>query len=706
MGVVQMPKKKNNSVKYNVCYNEDIAKFCKYGESFVKEILVDGYGYADIFQKYREYPLSSKKIEGFQKLSEERKFYQKNPVRFIEDFFNIQLLDSQAYLMQSAWITPKVLIVASRAYGKSLWISIFAMVKQMLSTDPWRCYIASGSSQQSATTFKKLEDIANDRIGSMKGSTGKIFKNEVVINNAVGDGFSHNPSGFEYKLYNDCLTKTLNSNIDRMRGLRAECVMFDEGGFLASDLIQVYSAFTAVDSSFTTGFDENGKPIDIVRLMAMPKSIPNQTISVSSASSDDTEFYRMFREYSKQMICGNKNYFVALIDCNLVMKPTIHNIPTSPMLSREQIDSQLRTNPEKARREYLCEFTTDAGVNACFKRGVITRNEVSRKPVWVNPDNTRKYIIAYDPARSRDNSVISVGEVYDSPLPNGEYEKKMRIVNCINLIDIGKKLKKPMQTPSQVDFLRQLILDYNGGADNYDNIIGVYIDAGSGGAGVNIADYLMQDWVSKDGMFHRGLIDKVYSADYVKKYPDAVDKIHLISPVGFKSIMFEAAIELTNQDKIEFTAPYDNKGYITTFEIDMELVNKKKKEIRQECKKKNLSEEETDAKVREELDKLQSVNSTVEKLDWQEEMSLLNIDAMKEELVNFVRKKHDSGKDSFDLVPEKANKMHDDRAYTYVLLCYGLMNIRRNMLMEKPKETSSLVEKFKIRRGSFRGRKI
>jgi len=27
-----------------------------------------------------------------------------------------------------------------------------------------------------------------------------------------------------------------------------------------------------------------------------------------------------------------------------------------------------------------------------------------------------------------------------------------------------------------------------------------------------------------------------------------------------------------------------------------------------------------------------------------------------------VRKHRDSGKDSFDLTPEKANKMHDDRA--------------------------------------------
>ena len=90
----------------------------------------------------------------------------------------------------------------------------------------------------------------------------------------------------------------------------------------------------------------------------------------------------------------------------------------------------------------------------------------------------------------------------------------MRIVNVMNLLDVGKKIKSPMRTPDQVKYLKKVILDYNAGADGYDNIIGVYIDAGSGGSGVNIADYLMEDWVDDAGITHRGLIDKVYSEEY------------------------------------------------------------------------------------------------------------------------------------------------------------------------------------------------
>ena len=74
------------------------------------------------------------------------------------------------------------------------------------------------------------------------------------------------------------------------------------------------------------------------------------------------------------------------------------------------------------------------------------------------------------------------------------------------------------------------------------------------------------------------------------------------------------------------------------------------------------------------------------------------MDALKEELVNIVRKKRDSGKDSFELTPEKANKMHDDRAYTCCLASYALMNERRkNIISRKRKPTNNLVDLLPIK---------
>ena len=258
-----------------------------------------------------------------------------------------------------------------------------------------------------------------------------------------------------------------------------------------------------------------------------------------------------------------------------------------------------------------------------------------------------------------------------------------------------------MQTPDQIEYLKKVILDYNGGAEAYGNIVGIYIDAGSGGGGVNIADYLMPNWTDSAGIVHRGLIDKEYSAEYVKKFPDAVDKVHLMSPSAFKSEMYEAMIELMNQDKISFTAPYDNKGYLTIFDVDEEKLNKAKESIIKELKKQKLNEKEFEAKLNDELGKIQSVNTKMIKLDWQDEIALANMDALKEELVNMVRKKRESGKDSFELTPEKANKLHDDRAYTACMASFALMCERRKSITQRKRQsnTADLVSRLPIRQG-------
>lgn len=144
---------------------------------------------------------------------------------------------------------------------------------------------------------------------------------------------------------------------------------------------------------------------------------------------------------------GNPDYCVLHMDCELAFNPTLHGKVIAPLLSRSTVESEMRTNPEKARREYYCQFTTEAGADAIIKRGVITRNEETRKPVHANESGNNKYVLCYDPARIRDNSVVLVGEIYNSPTPDGKKEKKAKIVNLVNLLDVGKKIKSPMQTP-------------------------------------------------------------------------------------------------------------------------------------------------------------------------------------------------------------------------------------------------------------------
>ena len=115
---------------------------------------------------------------------------------------------------------------------------------------------------------------------------------------------------------------------------------------------------------------------------------------------------------------------------------------------------------------------------------------------------------------------------------------------------------------------------------------------------------------------------------------------------------------MVDQNIISFTDDYDGKGYLTIFEKDEAQFEKDKKRIEEKLKKKNLSDEQYNQKLSKELDKVTSLSSKVVKLDKEQEAALINIDALKEELINIVRRKRDSGKDSFELVSEKANRMH------------------------------------------------
>lgn len=649
-----------------------------------------------IFVKPTEEIISQRKMEGMQKLSEIKQWGLRNPTKFMERFIGVDLLDVQTYTFMNSWDKMYALWLCTRNYGKSTLLALYYMTRGMLLNN-CRCYICAGTSDQSIETFEKIVSIAKNEIESFTGLTD-VFRNEVVINMTNNDGFIRNPAGFTYRLYNGSFVKTLNSNVNAKRGKRAEAVCFDESGFLDEEVFQVIEPYTAQDKNFKMGGSVN--------VTTLPKELPNQLLYTSSASTTDSYFYKKYKEYSKAMIWGSKDHFVADINCEIMFNATYRGkIYPASLLTKEKVDNAMRENKEKALREYYNIFTSDGGADAIFKRSMIVKNSTIRPPIMFNDTKDRLFALAYDPARSMDNSFVLVGEYYKDSSDNW----RMRIANGINFMDLSKKNKTPMRTPEQVKKLKQLILDYNGdGVDDYTNISNIFIDAGSGGAGVNIADYLMEDWYEEghegeQKYLHRGLIDKEQSSDYVKKFPNAVDKIKLLPPTMYKSIIYEAAIEMMRLDLIDFTAEYDNKGYLTMLDIDEKEMAKAKKDLIAKYKDKSMSNGELDRLVEEELQERNLASTKIYKLSPDEELGLVQIDSLKEEMVNMVRKKRESGKDGFELSTEKQNKLHDDRSYCFSMLCYGLSELRREHIKNKKRpKKENIAAAMPIRKGVVR----
>lgn len=522
-------------------------------------------------------------------------------------------------------------------------------------------YLLASDGSQSKELFSKIEKITKREISSFTGLTD-IFYNELVKSTANTDGFTHNPNSFEYKLFNGSKVNTLNSVPDNVRSKRSNCNFYDEAGYIPDELFVATEPFTTQNTNFSLGGD--------VDVTTRPIQFPNQLIYASSASSIDTYFYKKYREFSKRMFLGDKRYFVADIKDEVVMNATYNGkLYPVALLTQETIDNAMRENPEKANREYKNIFSKEGGDNQIIKRATIIRNSEVRVPVLYNDTGKRKFVIVYDPARSYDNSVSMVGEI----ILDNNVGYKMQICNGVSFVDVAKKKKTPMRTPEQIDFLKQMILDYNGkNAADYENIEAVMIDAGAGGGGVNIADYLMEDWIDSQGIKHKGLIDKIESADYISKFPNAVDKVKLMSPQKYKKEMFDALIEMMNLDLMSFTHDYDMKGYLTLFD---------NVEIEVEDEKKNKNKE------------IQS-NQRLYKLSFDEELALKNIDLAKEELVNIYRFDGTNGNYRYDLSPDKARKMNDDRAYCMAMLAWYLQQLRRKHITGKKNNSDIDISKL------------
>jgi hypothetical protein len=518
-------------------------------------------------------------------------------------------------------------------------------------------YILSNVSAQSQDTFMKIEKIAKKEINSFTGLTD-FFMGELVKSAANTDGFTHAQSGFNYKLYNGSAVTSLSGDINNNRGKRSSLNVYDESGWTEEEYVVATTPFLLQNSTFRLGGD--------VDVDTFPKQVPNQRLFISSASSTDSYFYTLYKDYSKRMLLGDKDYFVCDINCEIMFNPFVDGkiYPVS-LIERNEVDAEMRKNKEKALREFYNKFSVDGGDNQVFKRATVIRNSHTRLPIINNTSSEkRRFVLAYDPAHHYDNSVCIVGEIIEDE----EVGPRMEIVNGVSFVDIGKKKKTPMRTPEQMEALKKMILAYNGQQKaDYENIECLMIDSGAGGHGTTYSDYFMDDWVDTKGNHHKGLIDKEENKEYVSRFPNAVEKLKLMSPQKFKREMYDALLEMLNLDLISFTSEYDGKGSI--------LIPK--------STGKEVEVEDEQGKVKKENE----VKFVEAKLDFEQQLALKNIDLAKEELANIYRHKGTNGNYRYDLSTEKEGKMHDDRAYCLAMLGWYLQHVRRESITKKKKET-------------------
>ena len=552
---------------------------------------------------------------------------RRNPVGFIEKIFGITLMDYQRWLVSESWTKEYVVWACSRNAGKSFLVGIFVQARTLL-FPKLQTQIISENWQTSNDTFKKMEDIATNNIKTIV-ETNTVFIDELKKTKSDSDGFTHDfKTGNHCELLNGSKINAIAGASRSARGRRSNVNVYDEAGFITPATFDLSEPYMSQDASFKLGgsFDPEVYPPDI----------PNIRLYIGSASDTSSYFYGKYREGTKQMLAGNDKYFVADISCEIPKAPTVNGIPVTPLLSQVEIDRKMRENEIAANREYYNIFDSFNLEDCVVSRSDIFSNTEVFVPATIWGGTKHKYLISYDPASKVDNAPVLVMDIF----LNDESRICGRCVHMENLVvTYGDGSKRPMRIDEQVGRLREMLWEYNGrdSAVPYDNVT-ILLDAGSGGQASSICQELAKDWTDKQGRTHPGIFDEnnEYSVRWAESYPHAIKgALKMVEPRKYRNALFEAAKLLVPQGAIKFP-PACPKHDVLVFDDGSER-----------------------------------------KLSKAEQASLIQMDLMKEEIVAMVRSKSPTtGAITYQLPPEKRNKMHDDRNYCFVLCCWEIKNLR------------------------------
>lgn len=506
-----------------------------------------------------------------------------------------------------------------------------------------KTYIMSVTGNQSQETFKKMEDLAMGQIASVSGSTS-VFLNELVKQNSGASGFVHDKNSYSCELYNGSEVHSLNSVAKNIVGIRSNLNFYDEAGKIERDFFALTKPFTTQDTNFIAG---KGINVD-----CYPLQFPNQIILASSAEDIFTELWDSYLLGAKEMIMGNKDYFVCDIDCRFSLAPKMNGEPFKPLLTQAVIDDAIAKNEFRANREYFNKFDVSGGQDCLVNKGTLNKCSYGYYPSFKYEDG-KKYIIVYDPSSKLDNSVILVAELFHDE----EKGWMAKIINCRNLIENKKGGgKKIIQKPDQIEILKEMLLDYNGPALDYENIEKVIIDAGAGGGGFDISQFLLPGWEDGHRKKHVGIIDleDKYCLELQDRFPEAKNILTLANFTKDKVKMYEMASDALNQGLIIFPKNANGQN-----EMEMEEIGEDGEPI-----------------------------FRYEKLVGENLRAITEIEMLKYELMAMQKMKNSqTNKISFDLIPSKKNEgLHDDRADCMAMLCNYLMELRATDKMNSYKK--------------------
>lgn len=345
----------------------------------------------------------------------------------VRSLFGIELHPIQIAILQEFWQRPFPMFIASRGFGKSFILAMYAMLKCMFVPGS-KIVIVGSAFRQSKIIFEYMET---------------LWRNSDILRSIFGaasDGPRRDVDRCTLRLGDSWAVAIPLGTGDKIRGLRAHIIIADEFASISPDIYEtVVSGFAAVSAS----------PIQNVKAEAKKKAMKdvgiwtpemdnlmvkksNQAIISGTADYSFKHFAQYWRRYKKIIESEGDLHILEDIfggpvpenfnwrDYSVIRIP-YELIPKGFMDDKQVARAKATIHSGIYQMEYAACFTSDS--EGFFKRSLIESCTCSdKKPIQgidgvisfdpsIKGDPNKQYIIGVDPASEKDNFSITVIEL-------------------------------------------------------------------------------------------------------------------------------------------------------------------------------------------------------------------------------------------------------------------------------------------------------
>jgi hypothetical protein len=344
--------------------------------------------------------------------------------------FDIELHPIQIAILQEFWLRPFPMFIASRGFGKSFLLALYAFLKCIFIPGT-KIVIVGAAFRQSKVIFEYMET---------------LWRNSAIIRsifNGNDDGPRRDVDRCTMRLGTSWAIAIPLGTGDKIRGLRAHIIIADEFASISPDIYEtVVSGFAAVSATPIQNVKKEAKKLAMKEagmwnedLETLSQSMGNQALVAGTADYAFKHFASYWKRYKtiieskgekhklEEMFKGEipenfnwKDYSIIRIPYEL--------IPKGFMDDKQVARAKATIHTGIYNMEYAACFTEDSDgffrrslIESCVTKDsspIVINNEPITFDAKIIGDPSLKYIYGIDPASEKDNFSIIVLELHST----------------------------------------------------------------------------------------------------------------------------------------------------------------------------------------------------------------------------------------------------------------------------------------------------